>query len=173
MKRKQQGVSKPRKPTARRDSKRLRIGDVFEVPLARGFAYIQLVHHDAKGCGDLVRVLAGIHRKRLDISTLASQEEIYCAFFPVRHIAKRSLVRRVGSAPVDPKWKRLPNFKGYNQNFATGRRTWFIIDAKNRFGRKVAKLNKEQEAYPMHHVVGFPLMVERIESGWMPQDEAK
>lgn len=154
--------------------RKIKLGDIVEVPLKRAFAYLQYVYCDKKSHGDLVRVLPGKFRTRpASLDDVVTQDELYCCFFPVSNAAQLGLVEVVGSAPIPKRYRSLPAFKGFNENIQTGKKTWFIYDSKSRKGRKVERLSEEEEVYPMREVVSIQVLVTRIEEDWLPEHEAE
>jgi hypothetical protein len=121
---------------------------------------------------NLIRVLPGKFKTRHnDPSSLATNEDLYCCFFPVTVAVARKLVQVVGRAPVPRQYRTLPSFKMYNENSRTGVKTWFIWNGKAPKATKVAALSEQEKKYAMEEIVGFPVLVERIERGWLPEHE--
>jgi hypothetical protein len=162
----------------RTDSKQIRLGDVVEIPLATGFAYVQFVFEDkgTMGMGELVRVFP--ERREQPATSLAEltlNNESYYVFCPIRTAAKKGWIKILGNAPVPEKYRIRPAFK---INYAFDRRdksklVWFIIEPGTGTSRKVgSQLSPEDRTLPMHVIWGLDLLKERIEKGWTPEDEA-
>lgn len=158
--------------TRKRSGRKIKLGDIVEVPLTRGFAYVQYVYCDKKSHGDLVRVFPGKFNKRAkSLDDVVSQQDLYCCFFPVTKAVQLELVEVVGSADIPRRYRKLPASKVYFENIETGEKTWFIFDGKGQ-RRKTERLSTEEKKYPMRQVLSIQVLVERIENDWLPEHEA-
>jgi hypothetical protein len=150
------------------------LGDIAEIPLKQGFAYIQYVYNYKKppNWGALVRVFPGIYSSRLhDFKKLNQMEERFVAFFPIRTAVHRNLMSVVAHEMIPPKFATLPLFKGAGaRDTKTGNvRIWWLWDGDKSW--RVGKLTRAQKRLPIHEIINFPLLVERIETNWSPEDE--
>lgn len=158
----------------KRNFRRIVLGDVVEIPLSKGYAYAQYVncHRKSPRHGELIRVFPTLlHAPLSDLGELLTQTELYCCFCPVGIAVSQKMVRIVGNAPVPTRCRKLPHFKSCNKNYETGKKTWFIWDGKATRSVKVDKLSAAEKKYPMKEIVNIPLLVERIEEGWLPEHE--
>src|SRR5215211_6251247 len=90
---KKQGIAK----------KSVQLGDVFEIPIASGYAYIQYVFNDAvlfrgnNHYGTLVRLLAFQSPTSVEtVDVIDLEKELYCCFFPCEAACRQGWVRFVG-----------------------------------------------------------------------------
>ena len=151
------------------------LGDIVEVPLKRGFAYVQYVyrHRDPPvQMGDLIRVLPGIFAKRpKEFSELNAKHERFIAFFPVAIAVRRKYVSIVAHEKVPERFKTLPLFKaaGLRSPETSKPLSWGLWDGKKSW--RVSELTEEERRLPLRQFINLMLLGERIESGWTPEDE--
>lgn len=158
-----------------RNFKRLVLGDVIEIPLSKGnYAYAQFTYNHRKQpvWGHLIRVLPGHFKTRPEcLEELVRQPHRFYAFFPAGAALKRGMIKIVSHEEIPKGSEKLPLFKACNQNFQTGKKTWFLWDGK--IDRQVGNLAPEHVDLPLKEIVGFDVLVERIENGWSPRDEVE
>jgi hypothetical protein len=70
--------------------KRTRIGDVVEIPTAKGLAYAQYTHYhkDPSEFGELIRVLQGFYEKRPsreELEEIVKKPHRFVIFFPIKY----------------------------------------------------------------------------------------
>lgn len=79
--------------------KRIRIGDVVEIPTAKGLSYAQMTNKDKKW-GALIRVLKGAFEARPQEEVLAEisqSETVFVTFFPLQAAVSRGVFEIVGN----------------------------------------------------------------------------
>lgn len=159
----------------KRTFKRAVLGDIIEIPLSRGFAYVQYVYRHTTPpivMGDLVRVLPGVYQKRpTDFSKLNAMHERFITFFLIGIAVRRKMASIVAHQEVPDRFAKLPLFKavGWHDPRTGEVQSWWLWDGKKSW--KVDELTEEQKRLPLQEFIGFPVLVERIESGWAPEDE--
>jgi hypothetical protein len=156
----------------RRNFKRPVLGDVVEIRVKGGFGYAQYInrHTDFPVYGPLIRVFEGVFdARRGDFSGLVKQKEQFQTFYPLGTAVSQGLVTIVAHEEIPDRCREFPVFKAWNENFRTGKRTWFLWDGGE--DRKVGQLTRQQRSYPIAEVITHPVLVERIEQGWRPEDE--
>src|SRR5260221_6707674 len=85
--------------------KKPKIGDIYEIKLPKGLAYVQYTH-ESEVMGPLVRVLPGVHSDRPhDFFPLAKQKELYFTFFTLAQTLRAKHIEMVSNQPV-PEWAR-------------------------------------------------------------------
>jgi hypothetical protein len=166
-----QAVSKRKDPTAR---KRLRLGDVLEIPLSRKrYAYVQYVfyHRDPPVWGYLIRVLPGTYSRRpAEFRPLVDGPERFVAFCPIGVGLRLGGWKIVANEPVPDRFEKLPLFKAHNRDYHTGYTTWFLRDGPE--AKQIGdQLPEEYWDLPNLELVSHDLLVERIERGWLPRDD--
>lgn len=148
-----------------------KIGDVCEIAIPNGLAYVQYTH-DHPSLGELVRVLPGIYSTRPDIKTLAQQTEIYFVFYPLKYALRDRQTAVVSNEPV-PGWARqFPIMRK-----RAGDHGWLIGDGSkqstleemNRLSY-VEQLTPEQKKLSIGgQLCPHPALVKDLARGWMPE----
>src|ERR1043165_2358877 len=156
-----------------RNYKRLVLGDVIEIPLSNEhFAYAQYVynHREPPVWGQLIRVLPGLFKSRPEtFRDLVLKPHRFCTFFIAGAALKRGMIKIVSHEEIPEDCQELPLFKAYNENFQTGKKTWFLWDGKR--DRQVGELSPEYYDLSLKEIRGFDVLVEATDSGWSPRDE--
>ena len=77
----------------------------------------------------------------------------------------------VCSEEVPERCKPFPLFKSGNIDPSTGKiSVWWLWDGEKDW--KIGPLPKEHYDLPMEMIFGYKSLIQRIEEGWMPADEA-
>ena len=156
----------------RRKFTRAVLGDIVEIPVKHGFGYAQYInrHRAFPVYGELVRVFKGVFNSRPeDFSRLVRTREQFQTFYPVGSAVHQGLVTIVAHEEIPERCRPFPVFKAYNENYDTGKRTWFLWDGKT--FQRIERLSREQRRYPLQQIISHPILVERIEDGWTSADE--
>ena len=150
---------------------RLRIGDVVEVPVSRGLAYVHYVSRHPE-FGALLRVYGTIYPRRPSapqLATLTQAEPQFVTFFPLQAAVKQGIVSVAGSCEPSSEASRFPLFRDGVLNPATGQvDVWWLWDGEKEW--RVGSLTEEQRSLPMREVINDTLLIERIECGWRNSD---
>lgn len=151
-------------------AKRIRIGDLIEIPTNRGFAYGQYTHHTEK-YGPLLRVFPGFHASPpQDYCKIATQTEIFVLFFPLQAAVNRNIVRVIGNCEVSTPSKEFPTFRSGLYDMKTGKvQNWWLWDGTRSW--RVSELTSEQYKFPVEGIWNDTILIERLESGWRPSNE--
>jgi hypothetical protein len=148
-------------------AKRIRVGDVVEVPTSNGLAYAQVSHiHNEKQSahGPLLRILPGFSTKRPErFDELVAQESTVRMFCALSAAVRKGICEIVGNVPVPEKDREFPIFRATddpagisgNWSFWDGQKTWFV-----------GKITAEQWKMPRRSMCDGVLLRERIEQGW-------
>jgi hypothetical protein len=159
---------------AKRSFKRPVLGDVVEIPLVGGFAYAQYVfkHTDPPQYGELIRVLPGVFDVPPDnLQALVEGPDRFVQFYPLGVAVSARFVRIVGQFDVPDRFRTLPLFKagGFNDPKTKEIRSWWLWDGQKSWQED--PLAVEHYDLPDRGIVGHPLLMELIETGWHPRDE--
>jgi hypothetical protein len=142
------------------------IVDVVEIETPKGLAYAQFAHEHPSN-GELLRVLPGLHDERPDVEALAREGERFYVFYPLRAaLARDPLVEVVGHADVpDP---GFPELRAGTWDADSGEESWYVVtdEGERHVGRLTAELRKLSPA----DIVNHKSLVDRITSGWAPED---
>lgn len=152
--------------------KKVRIGDVIEIPTVKGLAYAQL-SHNVKQWGSLLRILPGFHAARPEgFSDLVGQQERFVVFFPLQAAVNRKIFEVVGHEEVPKRSRPLPLFREAGFIDREGRvHDWSLWDGET--SRKIGRLDAETRKLPMLEVWNDTLLIQRIEEGWTPATDPR
>lgn len=154
--------------------KSIRIGDVIEIVTSKGLAYAQYTHEHSSppGYGSLIRVLPGFYDERpRDFSELVKAKHRFVKFFPLRAAVREGIVTILANEPVPPEAKEFPIFRAGVADPKTGKvKAWWFWDGEKSW--KVGRITKKQRKMPIRGLVNDTKLVELIESGWTPENDA-
>lgn len=150
----------------------IKTGDVFSIKTGKGLAYFQYVKKVAP-MGTLIRVLPGTYAaEQPDLPALVSQVTNFWVFFPVAAALKQGIVQNVTNNPVPEHSQRTPTFRTGVVDPSTGKvGTWWLWDGEREW--KAGSLSGEQRKLPIRGAWNDVLLVERIEAGWLPENDAR
>jgi hypothetical protein len=113
--------------------------------------------------------LPGVFARRPDdFKDLASVKEIFFTFFPLQAAINRKIVEVVWHENVPDHAQKFPLFRNGLPNPATGKvEVWWLWDGVKDW--KVGKLTPEQLDLPILSIPSYPVLIDRIETGWTPQ----
>ena len=155
--------------TLRKGKPKAKFGDIYEVQLSKGVAYVQYVFRHTAGRetsahGPLIRVLPGLFKTPLsEPAAIAEKEERFVAFYWVPGAINDGDFKQVGAAPVQERFKKCPLFKnGAAEN-------WRLWDGDTY--TLVDPFPPQYFDLPTTELVPHSGLVNRIESGWHPRDE--
>lgn len=152
--------------------RRLKVGDLLEIPTAKGRWYAQVTHRHAT-YGTLLRVLPGPHEAPLskaDLGALAGAKEEFVAFVPADSGVSWGLFRHVGHAAVPDHARPFPLFKaGVPLPGQIRVDSWRLWDGENEL--PVGALNQQQLSLPIREIVSPRLLILHLESGWTPASD--
>lgn len=149
-----------------------RTGDVFAIKTAIGDAYFQFVKTIAS-MGSLIRVLPGTYADgQPELASLVERETNFWVFFLVATAHKRGIIRKVANCHVAEHAKATPLFRAGIPNQSTGKvENWWLWDEEKEW--KVGKITEEQRRLPIRSAWNDTALVERIESGWLPENDSR
>jgi len=148
----------------------LQIGDVFEINTPRGVAFLQYLNRDAL-MGEFIRVFAGTHAERpASLESIVTPNEQFLAFFPVTAAERKKIVTFVGSAKVPSRLNEFPVLRAPGRIDPVRRKieNWRLWDGKRSWG--VDQLSEAERDLSVKEIVGAPILVDRIVTGWVPRD---
>lgn len=147
----------------------MQVGDVIEIPTPKGRAYAQYTHRHER-YGELIRVLPGLFDERPDVSELVVQPERFVAFYPLAAIiGDDDDVRIISNEAVPEEARRFPLFKTGRRDPSTGQvKTWWLWDGEHEW--PVSSLQEQHRRLSPRAIVNHELLVDRIATGWRPED---
>jgi hypothetical protein len=162
----------------RRNIKKIRIGDIFEIHVSNGYAYGQAIfyHKIPPRYGWFVRVFLGIQKTpEQDIKKICQKPTQFVSFFLLDHYIKSKEAIIIGNASVPSEDQTLPPiFK----KFFIMNKSWYLsrIDggkfsngANSEFIGKVLPDNYRN--LPYGNVLYYEQLAKRIEIGWTSLDD--
>lgn len=150
--------------------RRVKIGDVVEIPTEKGLAYAHYTHK-LKSYGALLRVFKGFYHSRPpDPSEILGQEVLFSTFYPLSAATSQGLVFIAFEAQVQKRLQEFPTFRSAGlPNPDTGEvKTWYLW-AGGDSSWEMGELTDEMRKLPIRGVWNHTLLVKRIESGWRPE----
>jgi hypothetical protein len=147
------------------------VGDVAELRTRRGLSYAQMVHkHETHGA--LIRLIEGAWDERpADLANVvANGQDQFLTFFPLGSAVNRSLLDIVGNFPVPKRHRKLPVFRNAGLGIAEGHQDdWWLWDGQREW--RIGALKAKHKALPLAQVITWPVLTDRIESGWHATDD--
>jgi hypothetical protein len=155
--------------------KRVKIGDILEIPTKKGLAYVQLSHnHEIPplSMGELIRVLPGFFPERpAEFQSLANQKELYHTFIGAEVLVRRKIFSVVGHAEVPAAARKFPLFRAGAITPAGKVEYWWLWDGEKEW--RIGKLTDEQLDLPIRAFWNDLSLIYHLEVGWTPRkDEA-
>jgi hypothetical protein len=152
---------------------RAKIGDIVEIQTGVGIAYALHSHRhtDSPKFGSLIRVFDSLYEVRpQNLDHLAQTEVMFSTFFPLQAALKNGLVKVVGNVPVPDSLAALPIFRNGVPHPKTKKvDVWWLWDGTKEW--RVGTLTPEERKYPLLGIWNYPLLVERIETHWKPEND--
>lgn len=151
--------------------KRIKIGDVVEVPTKRGLAYFQYTLKVPQ-YGALIRIFPGFYETRpMNLEELSKQKEQFVTFFPLQAAINRKIFAVVGNTEIPEFARDLPLFRTAGLSDRSGKVTaWWLWDGKKEW--KIGQLTEQQRSLPILEVWNDTLLIERIEEEWTPETDS-
>ena len=150
----------------------IRPGDVFSIATAKGEAYFQYVLKNDT-MGQAIRVLPGLHPEvQPDMKSLVCQETNFWVFFPVTAALRQRIIKRAGNYELPAHAQQMPFFRSGVVDPQTRRvQNWWLWDGEKSW--MVGAITEEQRKLPIKAIWNDTLLIERIESGWLPEHDVR
>ena len=155
-------------------SKRVRIGDVVEIPTSKGLAYAQVTHIHSEAhssYGPLLRIAPGFFLKRPErLDKLVRKESTVVMFCALQSAIKKGICEIVSNVSVPEQANRFPLFRASNDSpGANTTKNWWFWDGHRTW--PVGRITAGQRRMPLREIVDGVLLRERIEAGWSPEKD--
>jgi hypothetical protein len=149
-----------------------RIGDVIEIPTAKGLAYAQITHK-MPVYGHLIRVVEGIWRARpRALDEVVNTPTRFFTFFPVAAAVNQKIVSLAGNVSVPPQFADFPLMrKAGLEPPGGGKVDWWLWDGKEDW--KIGSLTTEQRRLSIASVLNDTMLIHMIESDWRPETDIR
>lgn len=150
----------------------IRSGDVFAIRTSGGHAYFQYVKKIAP-MGSLVRVLPGVFADApTDVESLVAKETNFWIFFPAGAAFSRGIVHKIGRYAIPYHSKNVPVFRAGVVDPAVGKVVdWWLWDGEKEW--RVGSITDEQRRLPIRGSWNDTMLIERIEEGWLPENDPR
>lgn len=143
-------------------------GEVYSIETNKGEAYFQY-HSRNKLMGPLIRVLVGEYREPVDLNILVEGATRFWVFFPVDAAFKENIIKKHGVFEIPGHAKNFPLFRGGN---GVGKiDVWWFWDGEREW--KVGDISAEQRKMPIRGIWNDTMLISRIESGWLPENDPR
>ena len=148
---------------------KLKIGDIVEIRTAKGFAYAHYTHKH-KQYGALLRVFDSIYDARpSNYTDLVRQRPAFSCFFPLSAAVNKKIVSIIGNSAVPHEAQVFPTFRGGVVNPSTHKvEVWWLWDGEREW--RIGNLTDEQRLLPIAELWSWDLLIERLGSGWLPEE---
>ncbi len=153
-------------------AKRIRPGDVIEIPTSRGLSYAQYALKKDQW-GALLRILPGFfEQKPRDLCELVKEKEEFVTFFPLQAAVNRKIFAVVESCEVPERARHFPLFRAAGYVDRTGKvHDWWLWDGEREW--RVGRLTPEQTKFPIRSVINDTLLIQQIEEEWTPETDPR
>lgn len=150
----------------------IKVGDVFSINTSKGLAYFQFVKQN-KLMGSLIRVLPGIHGEEPSCwEDFVGQSTNFWIFFPVSAALKKGIIRKVANYNVPDHAKEFPLFRAGVRHPETGKvETWWLWDGEKEW--PVGDITEDERKLPIRASWNDTMLVQRIEEGWLPENDPR
>jgi hypothetical protein len=142
--------------------KRAKPGDILELKLDEGFAYLHyLGKHPEYGAAIVVSSL--FESPQMPVNAVSSG---YVTFYPVTVAVARGLVKIVGHLPPPP----LPlRYRRAGARYGNQVVAWIIEDGTQQIVTK--KLSNEELRLPIAAIWNHEMLISKVVKGWTPLQE--
>jgi hypothetical protein len=147
-----------------------KIGDIFEIPTAKGFAYAQYTHENAL-MGALIRVFDQLYpAKPENLEPIVEGPVRFSTFFPLKAAIQQDIYKIVANYDVSESNRAFPIFRTGIVDPKTKKvLVWWLWDGEKEW--KIGELTPEQRKLPIRGVWNVAMLVQRIEEDWRPETD--
>lgn len=152
--------------------KRVKEGDIIEIPTARGLAYAQYVLKKERW-GSLLRVLPGFHPVRPDdFAEVVRRQERFVTFFPLQAAVSRKIFEVVAREEVPEAARSFPLFRAAGFIDPGGKvQDWWLWDGEREW--RVGQLTDELRRLPIRGIWNDTHLITRIEEEWTAETDPR
>jgi hypothetical protein len=147
-----------------------KVGDVFEIPTANGFAYAQYTHEHAL-MGALIRVFDKLYpAKPENLERIVEGPVRFSTFFPLKAAIQQGIYKIVANYDVSESNRSFPIFRTGIVDPKTKKvLVWWLWDGEKEW--KIGDLTLEQRKLPIRGVWNVAMLEQRIEEDWRPETD--
>ncbi|NBB48893.1 hypothetical protein GVN24_11475 [Rhizobium sp. CRIBSB] len=149
---------------------RPKIGDVIEIKTSCGLFYAQFAHKHPR-YGALLRVFGNSYALRpFGFDDVVKSDPAFMCFFPLGAAVNRGIVPIVGHVVLPPEACPFPVFRSGVVDPSTGKvAVWWLWDGEKEW--RVEELTAEQRKFSLRGIWNDTLLIERLETGWRPEND--
>jgi hypothetical protein len=151
----------------------IKMGDIVEIKTASEIAYALYSHQYAKPpkFGSLIRVFDLLYEIRPErLEDLVENQVMFSTFFPLQAAVNKALLSVVGNVSVPDRLADFPIFRSGTPDPNSKKvKAWWLWDGNKEW--RVGTLTPEERRYPLLAVWTYPLLIERIEKRWKPEND--
>lgn len=145
-------------------------GQVYGINTSKGVAYFQY-HSRNKLMGPLIRVLKGEYTKRPDVSLLVKDETRFWTFLPVDALLRAKTIESCGVFDLPVHAKDFPLFRAGLRDKEGKVSSWWFWDGEKEW--QAGDLSEEQKKISIRSILNDTMLIKRIESGWLPENDLR
>jgi hypothetical protein len=153
----------------------VQIGDIIEIPTAKGIAYALYTHQYDKPpkYGSLLRVFDKIFEQReTRFEEMSALPIRFSIFFPLKAAITRKIFSVVGHIDVPLNLKQFPLFRtGSPDLYSKKIEQWWLWDGNTAW--KIPSLTNEQRKLSIRGIWNDTMLRNKIESGWRPETDSR
>ncbi len=147
---------------------RPKLGDLIEIQTPKGLGYAQYINR-RKRYGALIQGFSGLLDERPTEPKDAIGDVQFVCFFPLQTAVNQEIVAIVSNAPVSEEASVFPTFRAGTVAPASGKVVaWWFWDGEREW--RVGSLTPEQRFMPIRGIWNDTLLIERMLSGWRPEN---
>ncbi|MBV1830232.1 hypothetical protein HNW77_04540 [Komagataeibacter sp. AV436] len=109
--------------------------------------------------------------KTENIEGIINMPVLFWIFFPLISAEKQKVIHKYGHVPIDKEKIKIPIFRIGFPNLKTNKvKVWCFWDGEKEWA--VENITQEQRKLPMKIIVNDTALIEKIENGWSPENDA-
>jgi len=151
---------------------RVKIGDIFQIELEKGYAYGQITHKDSS-MGTLIAVFCKRYNEPTSQYELVITDEVqFRLFYFASGALKKGLTEVVANLEVPDKLSSFPIFKKHAPLELTGGVDKWAFWSGDSSEETVysTEITEEQLKYPLQRLVSHDVLIKYIEKGYRDYD---
>jgi hypothetical protein len=152
---------------------KLKAGALISFSVGKGVGLFQVLPHQSRDWGILIRVFSGVHPEPLSkqvVDAVLSTKESFLTFIPLSasSLLSSGELYFLGSEPVPERLREFPLFRAAGLRDTDLRsRDWWLWDGRREW--RAGSLSEEQRSLSIRELVGIGVLVDRVAAGWTPE----
>ena len=145
------------------------VGDIFEIVLGTGVAYVSFAGKDAI-LGTAIWVVPTIFPTYQKDWTYVFSQKGYFVFYAIHTALRHRHLRRVGHSVDAIRWLPVLRRNAIQTDNVGHVTRWLITDGKIHLPKNDSDLTLEERCLPISDMWNHKYLVAKIQAGWMPND---